>query len=687
LLKALTLLVVTAVVVPVTTAGTVLASFLFLPLPASLPEARATVDSKVSHVYDSQGNEIARFQKFDVTQPVKQGDIPKILKQAVIAGEDRRFYQHGGVDLRGTLRALWADIRHGETVQGGSTITQQYVKNTYVGSKRSISRKIREAILASQLDRTYSKDEILFKYLDQVYLGEGAYGVGAAAQTYFHKKVQDLTLSEAATLAGLIPAPSYYEPRGNPDGAETKRRIILKNMLEAGFISQQQYDEALPYRVYYGLPVAEGTKITNVFPRERERWQYPFFVDYVRAYVESRYGEDALYNDGLKIYTTIDPNMQAAAEDEIRKTLAGTQRPIEMALVSVEPGSGFVKAMVGGRDFYSQDAKAQVNLALGGFQPGSTFKPFVLAEALEQGVSPDKTYSGRNGIVVGDDYTVHNFGNENYGTLTLREATKKSVNSVYVQLLRDVGVEKTMDLAKRLGDTRSVYDPDDHFLSVALGVVDASPLDMASAYGVWANRGMRANPTPVVRVVDHEGKTIEDNSKPTATRVMREELADTMNEVLQGPLSAGGTAGGRGFGRPAAGKSGTTDDNTNAWFVGYTPQLSTAVWMGHNDGNHDLGTVKGVRSVTGGTWPARTWQAYMKRVLDGAPVVQFNQPAPLTEVIDDAKIKARKGFDAGPARRPEATDDGGDLVEEAPPPSVTAPTTSTSTTSTTLVGF
>jgi penicillin-binding protein 1A len=687
LLKALTLLVVTAVVVPVTTAGTVLASFLFLPLPASLPEARATVDSKVSHVYDSQGNEIARFQKFDVTQPVKQGDIPKILKQAVIAGEDRRFYQHGGVDLRGTLRALWADIRHGETVQGGSTITQQYVKNTYVGSKRSISRKIREAILASQLDRTYSKDEILFKYLDQVYLGEGAYGVGAAAQTYFHKKVQDLTLSEAATLAGLIPAPSYYEPRGNPDGAETKRRIILKNMLEAGFISQQQYDEALPYRVYYGLPVAEGTKITNVFPRERERWQYPFFVDYVRAYVESRYGEDALYNDGLKIYTTIDPNMQAAAEDEIRKTLAGTQRPIEMALVSVEPGSGFVKAMVGGRDFYSQDAKAQVNLALGGFQPGSTFKPFVLAEALEQGVSPDKTYSGRNGIVVGDDYTVHNFGNENYGTLTLREATKKSVNSVYVQLLRDVGVEKTMDLAKRLGDTRSVYDPDDHFLSVALGVVDASPLDMASAYGVWANRGMRANPTPVVRVVDHEGKTIEDNSKPTATRVMREELADTMNEVLQGPLSAGGTAGGRGIGRPAAGKTGTTDDNTNAWFVGYTPQLSTAVWMGHNDGNHDLGTVKGVRSVTGGTWPARTWQAYMKRVLDGAPVVQFNQPAPLTEVIDDAKIKARKGFDAGPARRPEATDDGGDLVEEAPPPSVTAPTTSTSTTSTTLVGF
>jgi penicillin-binding protein 1A len=687
LLKAATLLVVTAVVVPVTTAGTVLASFLFLPLPASLPEARASVDSKVSHVYDAAGNEIAQFRKFEITQPVRPEDIPPVLKQAVIAGEDRRFYQHGGIDLRGTMRALWADITNGGTVQGGSTITQQYVKNTYVGAERSISRKIREAILASQLDRTYSKDQILFKYLDQVYLGEGAYGVGAAAQTYFHKNVKDLTLSEAATLAGLIPAPSYYEPRGNPDGAETKRKIILKNMLDAGFVTQQQYDEALPYRVYYGLPVAPETKITNVFPRERERWQHPFFVDYVRAYIEARYGEDALYNDGLSIYTTIDPKMQQAAQEEIARTLSGTARPLEMALVSVEPGSGFVKAMVGGRDFYAQDPKAQVNLALSGFQPGSTYKPFVLAEALEQGVSPDKTYSGRNNVDVGG-HTFKNFGGENYGELTLRQATTKSVNTVYVQLLQDVGVEPTMDLARRLGDARSVYQKGVHGLSVALGAVDASPLDMASAYGVWANRGLRANPTPVVRVLDHDKHVIEDNSKPKTTRVMREELADTMNDILQGPLGPGGTAGGKSIGRPAAGKTGTTDENWNAWFVGYTPQLSTAVWMGHNNGNHTLGNVKGVRAVTGGTWPARTWQAYMKRALEDAPVVQFNQPAPITEVIDDAKLKARKGFDVGDRKRPDQVDDGGTLTEELPPPTATAPTTTTtSTTSTTVVGF
>ncbi|MCU1488221.1 MAG: pbpF 2 [Actinomycetia bacterium] len=686
LLKALTLLVVTAVVVPVATTGTVLASFLFLPLPASLPDARASIDSKVSRVFDANGTEIAQFRKFEITQPVQQSDIPKVLKLAVLAGEDRRYYEHGGVDLRGTVRALWTDLRHGGTVQGGSTITQQYVKNTYVGSERSISRKVREAVLASQLDRTYSKDEILFKYLDQVYLGEGAYGVGAAAQTYFHKRVNDLTLSEAATLAGLIPAPSYYEPRGNPDGAENKRQIILKNMLEAKFITEAEYQAALPFRVYYGVPVAPGTPITNVFPRDRQRWTYPFFVDYVRSYIEARYGEDALYNKGLQIYTTIDPAMQQAAEEEIARTLAGTSRPIEMALVSVEPGSGFVKAMVGGRDFYAQDKKAQVNLALAGFQPGSTFKPFVLAEALEQGVSPDKTYSGRNNLQIGDK-EFHNFGNESYGTLNLRQATTKSVNTVYVQLLQDVGVEKTMDLARRLGDARSVYQDGTHGLSVALGAVDASPLDMASSYGVWANRGLRANPTPIVRINDNDGHAVEDNSKPKTTRVMREELADTMNEVLQGPLGPGGTAGGKGIGRPAAGKTGTTQDNWNAWFVGYTPQLSTAVWMGHNDGNHTLGNVKGVRAVTGGTWPARTWQAYMKRALDGAPVVPFNQPAPITEVVDDAKRAARKGFDVGNRRRPAAPDDGGDLSQELPPPTATAPTTSTSTTSTTLVGF
>src|SRR4051794_7126068 len=310
--KAVALLVITAVVVPVITAGTVLASFLFLPLPAALPDPRHEVDAQISKVYDINGQQIGAFRRFEITQPVTWDDIiaNPYLKNAVLAGEGKRFYQHGGIAVRGTLRAMWQDIRNAKTVQGGSTITQQYVKNAYVGKERSISRKIREAILASQLDRQESKDEILFKYLDQVYLGEGAYGVGAAAQTYFRKSVRDLTLSEAATLAGLIPAPSFYDPRSNPAGAELKRTLVLKKMLDDRFIQQADYDAALPNRVAPEGTVPAGTPATIVYQREAERLAHPYFMDYVRRYLESKYGADAVYKRGFQIYTTLDPKLQ-----------------------------------------------------------------------------------------------------------------------------------------------------------------------------------------------------------------------------------------------------------------------------------------------------------------------------------------------------------------------------------------
>ena len=689
ILKAVALLVVTAVMVPVVTAGTVLASFLFLPLPAALPEPRHEVDAQVSKVYDINGQQIGAFRRFEITQPVKWEDIKAnpYLINAVLAGEDKRFYQHGGIDVRGTLRAMWADIRNAGAVQGGSTITQQYVKNAYVGKERSLSRKIREAILASQLDRQMSKDEILFRYLDQVYLGEGAYGVGAAAQTYFRKSVRDLTLSEAATLAGLIPAPSLYDPRLNPAGAEFKRQLILKAMLKVGFIDQATHDTALPFKVTVAGTAPPEAPATTIHQREAERLQYPYFMDYVRRYLEVKYGADAVYNRGFQIYTTLDPKLQQAAEEEVASTLQGAPGEVEMALVSVEPGSGYVKALVGGRDFYAPGG--QNNLAISGpelragagKQPGSSVKPFVLAEALEQGVSPNRTYVGRNHFCVTKDYCPDNYGGTNYGTMSLREALKRSVNTIYVQLMRDVGVEATMDLAKRLGLSTYDYDPQRDFLSVALGSKETNPLDMASAFGVWAARGLRADATPIVRVLDSDGHTVEDNTKPKTRRVLKEEVADTMNSILQGPLQAGGTAGGKGLGEhPAAGKTGTAQDNSNAWFVGYTPQLSTAVWMGHRDDIKPMGAVKGVRAVTGGSWPARTWQAFMKRALDGKPVVQFNEPAPITEILDEAKRRARKGFDVGTKRNPVPVDDGGNLQQDLPPPNVEPPTSTTTTT-------
>src|SRR5437763_7155987 len=410
-----------AVLVPVGTAGTVLGAFLFLPLPATLPKPKPNVASSMSHVYDINGNEIAVFRQYETSIPVQQKDIPEILKQAVVSIEDKRFYSHGGVDPQGTLRAMWADIR-GEAIQGGSTITQQYVKNAYTGRNRSVARKIREAILASQLDRQAPKDEILYRYLSTIYLGGGAYGVGAATQTYFRKPITQLSLSEAALLAGVIRAPSYYDPRVNPEGAESRREVVLQSMLDQKRITPDQFNEAMAARIYVvggGTPVPK-TPHTDIYPPERQQTKFPYFVDYVSKYLVAKYGHDKVYRGGLRIQTSLDPALEAQAEASVANALRGTKAPREMSLVAVEPQTGFVKALVGGRD----SGTSPVNLALGncpvpkkpeqtgaeplpppsdqpicvpgggtGRQPGSSFKPFTLAKAFEQGITPERTFS------------------------------------------------------------------------------------------------------------------------------------------------------------------------------------------------------------------------------------------------------------------------------------------------------
>jgi penicillin-binding protein 1A len=365
---------------------------------------------------------------------------------------------------------------------------------------------------------------------------------------------------------------------------------------------------------------------------------------------------------------------------------------MEMALATVEPGSGYVKALVGGKDFYADGG--QVNLALGqlgggsGRQPGSSFKPFVLATALEQGVKPTKVYSGRSPYVIAG-HPFQNYGNEQFGSITLKDALKHSVNTVFVQLIRDVGVKATMDEARKLGlESVPEYDASKYGVSVALGAIDTSPLQLASAYGVWADRGERAEPTPIVRILDNQGVVLEDNTKPKTTRVEREVTADTMNEVLQGPLSAGGTAGGKGLkDRPSAGKTGTTQDNRDALFVGYTPNLSTAVWLGYRNHATPLHNIKGVRNVTGGTIPASTWNRFMTRAHEGLDVVKFNEPAPITDVANDAKKKAHGGYEVGHRFVPEGTSDGGAQPEQLPPPSVDPPENETTTTTSTTILF
>ncbi len=647
---------------PVVVTAIVASTLLYPPPLDELPDPRPPGGSQLSRVYDVNGREIAIFREFDQRVPLEAGAVPEHLKQAVISMEDQSFYANSGVDFRGALRALIANVRGQEITQGGSTITQQYVKNAYVGTERTLERKLKEAVLARQLDRLVDKDEILFKYLDAVYLGGDAIGVGAASMSYFRKPVSELTLSESALLAGLIPAPSDFEPRGSPEEAEERRVLVLDTMLDQGHITEAEHEEAVDQRLWLAAdgPAPRGS--TLVYPTAKGPTEYPYFVDYVRRYLESQYGQ-AVYAGGLEIHTTLDPRLQETAERTVSEALAGTQPPIEMALVSVEPGSGFVRAMVGGRDFNA--TAGQVNLALGkchqapeevrdgvdvaascwsddaisvegggsGRQPGSSWKPFVLAAALEQGMSDSTVYSApstyRIPNCVGDENcTINNYEGSAGGSASLRTATERSYNTVYAQVIQDVGVPEVGAMAKKLGISSAwVASPERHNLEYALGSQEVSPLDMASAFGVFAASGERFPATPVLWVSDVNGDIVEDNRQRQPERVLPASVAYTVTDILKGVIS-GGTGTAADIGRPAAGKTGTAQEWRDAWFVGYTPTLSTAVWIGDKTKPTSLFNIKGVSRVTGGSIPAETWKVFMTQALEGVPPTDFEQPPP-----------------------------------------------------------
>ncbi|MGQ0520515.1 MAG: transglycosylase domain-containing protein [Actinomycetota bacterium] len=705
------IILVFAAVAPVAVAGLILLSLLTLPVPDTLPTARPVGGSQTSKVYDASGKEIGQFTEFEQNRPVTKDDIPDQLKKAVVAAEDKNFYKHGGIDLSATIRALIADLRGQEIVQGGSTITQQYVKAAYTSGERTISRKVREGILARQLTRKADKEEILFRYLQSIYLGEGAYGVGAAAETYFRKPVSELTLSESALLAGLIPAPSRLEPRGNPGAAEAKRRLVLDRMLELGFISDAEHAEASQQRVWLASNGTLDRPLTNVYPARPSFTKYPYFVDYVRRYLEERLGRDAVYRGGLEIRTTIDPEAQDAAERSTAESLKGVDPSIEMALVSVEPRTGFVKAMVGGRDFTAPDG--QVNLALGkcaypaaeikdkvdvsatcweksattvegggtGRQPGSSWKPFVLAAAFAKGILDTEVYSAPSqyripGCTGERGCVIENFEGGGGGRVTLRKATHNSYNTVYAQVIRDVGVPEVAEMAKKLGITSAwVANPEVHGPSYALGAQEVSPLDMASAFGVFATGGIRVEPTPVQWVKDPRGKFVEDNRKPRSRRVVAQIIADNVTDVLKGVITEG-TGTRADIGRPAAGKTGTAQEFRDAWFTGYTPDLSTSVWIGHKKRPTPLRNVKGLERVTGGSIPAETWKMFMSEALKDVPPTDFASPLPLDSTSTTSSTLFPPSTDVTLYADPSTTVD-------TTPTTLFEDTTTTSSTSTT----
>ena len=613
-------------------------------VPGTLPTDRnPRVRSMPTTVYDAEGNAITQFREFELTVPISPDDIPQVLKDAVVAVEDQNFWVHDGVDPEAIVRAALSNFEEGDTVQGGSTITQQYVKNTYTTGERNLSRKLREALLASRLERELTKEQILFRYLTSIYFGDGAYGVGAAAESYFRKPVSELTASEAAMLAGTIASPNNYGPRGNAEVAERRRRQSLRAMRDQGYLTPTEFREAREQHVWYapfGDPPGPAT-VVQAPPQNDVATIHPYFVDYVRRYLLARFDHETLYRGGLRVETTLDPRLQLLAQQSVSRTLDGTAPPLEMSLVTVDPVTGHVKAMVGGRDF----AQNQVNLALGGtlgVQPGSSFKAFVLASAFERGITPDDRYPAPASITLPDctgQCTISNAEPGNGGEEDLRQATAHSVNTVFAQLIQEVGPQNVAELANRLG-VRSI-DPatTQYGVSLALGAYETSPLEMAAGYAVLANHGVRAPATPVLRVLDDEGRVLMDNTAPQGEQVLDPAVADTVTDLMRGVI-AGGTGRAADIGRPAAGKTGTAQEHRAAWFVGYTPQLSTAVWMGYSDVPRPLYGIKGQSRVYGGSFPASTWADFMRAALADQPVADFAVPGPLPVPVAQAPAPA-----------------------------------------------
>jgi membrane peptidoglycan carboxypeptidase len=610
-------------------------------------QAHAKTLAQTSFLYAADGSLITQLHATENRILVPFKDIPSSMGDAAVAIEDRRFYQHRGIDLKAFLRALYNDATTGHIVEGGSTITQQLAKQLYTGDARTLSRKIKDAALAWQLERKYTKDQILGKYLNTVYFGAGAYGVEAAAHTYFSlDDASQLSLARSALLAGLIQSPSTYDPFRHPNVARRRRNLVLEQMREQGMISRRSERRAM--HADLGLRAPKDTQ---------EHTIAPYFVDYFKQWflnnpafgktAKERY--DLLFSGGLRIWTTLDPKLQQDAEQAVAQVLPAKSDPYG-ALTSLDPRTGQVVAMVGGRNYYAprkEDPFAQINLATGGStgrQAGSSFKPFTLVAALESGLSPSKTYPAPSSITLPEGpgappWHVSNAEPGGGGSLTIEQATIASVNTVYAQIIRDVGPEKVVEVAQRMGIRccRRVSNPDQPLLAVdsaVLGANEVNTLEMASGYGTLMNAGYHVQPVPVSLVTDSHGNVLW-RDKPVAHSAVAPSIIATADGILQKVVTEGtGTAAN--LGRPQIGKTGTGQEYRDAWFGGSVPQLTTVVWVGFPQGQISMQPPKTRIVVFGGTWPAEIWRAYMARAV--APLSPLPLPSRdahlVTEKVD-----------------------------------------------------
>jgi penicillin-binding protein 1A len=564
---------------------------------------------------------------------VTSEQIAKVMKSATVAIEDKRFYEHGAIDPVGLARAAAVDLMTGRT-QGGSTITQQFVKNVYTKGQRTLQRKLVEAVLAAQVEGAWTKDHILTEYLNTVYFGNHAYGVEEAAQIYFGVHAKKLRLYQAALLAGIVRSPTAYDPVLHPVAATKRRNEVLAAMLQQKLISPLAYATAvntalIPYGHKVALPAAS-------------RGVAAYFTQYVERQLIARFGEARTFGGGLTVYTTIDLKMQKQARHALNTTLK--RRGPAGAMVAIDPRSGQVKALVGGRDFSKQpfDIATQAQR-----QPGSSFKPFVLAAALEEGIQPSTTFQSRPQVISlgsGPPWVVRNDTPQYNGWIPLTTATTLSDNTVYAQLTMRVGPASVRTIAHHMG----VTSPLDAIPSIGLGALrlGVSPLEMAHAYATFANGGARvggsiefrdtapgelidpsADPISITKVIGANGKVIADN-KPIVRQVISRENALEIDAILNSVIRFGTAKIIKGFPRPAFGKTGTTSNFVDAWFAGSTPQLAAAVWVGYVKHPTPMLTQYNGTPVFGGTLPAIAWSQFEQKALAGQPVLSFEQPSP-----------------------------------------------------------
>jgi penicillin-binding protein 1A len=598
-----------------------------LPTPEQVVAFEAPVKTVV---HDARGRVLHEFYK-ENRSPIPLKQIPAHLLNATLSTEDRSFYRHWGVDLWGVARAAATNMLKMRRAEGGSTITQQLARNLFLTHERTLERKLKEIVLAIQIERNYSKDQILEMYFNQIYFGEGAYGVESAAKTYFNKPASELTLAECALLAGLPANPSIYSPRRRPQAALSRRAKVLRNMLVTKSISQVEFDAAT-------------SSPLGVTPVRYSNDRASYFVEMVRLHLDERYGSNSVYEGGMKVWTTLDMDMQQLAERALERQIEGLEADLKLkqtraryvvpandearasartpylqgAFVALDPRNGHVKALVGGRDWNHSNFNRAVQARR---QAGSAFKPFVYTAAIDNGFHPtDIIVDEPVSFPAGDGklYQPGNYDQTFRGPVTLRYALQQSINIPAIKLLRKVGVSLVASYARRMG----IKSPIGQNLSMALGSSEVTLLEITSAYGVFANRGIRSEPMYILKVEDKNGAVLERNA-PRPVEVLSEGTAAVMTSMLQSVMDhgTGFPARARGFTLPAAGKTGTMDDYMDAWFIGYTPALVAGVWVGY-DQKRTIGP-----GMTGGRAALPVWTEFMIGATRGRPVEEFPAPA------------------------------------------------------------